>query len=245
MFLRYVRVSVAFPQRKIVYRVYVLFLAPRFIQETFPLRFGRRNFSQGAFAQAIFSAIFVAIPNRPCKLAAISWRFVATKSSRFRTRSNFEAIYWPFFFSLRVTNRHEIAASLHGRFVHSLIVASKKSLFVGYCSEIAGNDHIVVCFFVASFVGAILLRRFFSSLVHEIDDTNLLKLPITMVKTREKATNDILQCIQPKPRFLEFLVVVANDPRHFDYRLRLLIGQPLPCNELHRVSRESTCDLAN
>ena len=34
-------------------------LAPKFIQETFPLRFGRRNFSQGAFTQAIFSAIFV------------------------------------------------------------------------------------------------------------------------------------------------------------------------------------------
>ena len=112
------------------------------------------------------------------------------------------------------------------------------------CSEIARNDHIVVCFFVASFVGAILLRRFFSSLVHKIDDTNLPRIPITMVKTREKATNDILQCIQPKPRFLEFLVVVANEehncdvPRHFDYTLRLLIGQPLPCNELHRVSRK-------
>ena len=89
-------------------------------------------------------------------------------------------------------------------------------------------------------MGAILLRRFFSSLVHKIDDTNLLRIPITMVKTREKATNDILQCIQciqPKPRFLEFLVVVANE-EHFDYRLRLLIGQPLPCNELHRVSRK-------
>ena len=91
-------------------------------------------------------------------------------------------------------------------------------------------------------MGAILLRRFFSSLVHKIDDTNLLRIPITMVKTREKATNDILQCIQPKPRFLEFLVVVANEehncdvPRHFDYGL--LIGQPLPCNELHRVSRK-------
>ena len=80
-----------------MYRVYVLFLAPKFIQETFPLRFGRRNFSQGAFTQAIFSAIFVAIPNRLCKLAAILWRFVATKSLRFRTRSNFEAIYWAFF----------------------------------------------------------------------------------------------------------------------------------------------------
>ena len=82
---------------EIVYRVYVLFLASKFIQETFPLRFGRRNFSQDAFIQAIFSAIFVGIPNRPCKLAAISWRFVATKSSLFRTRSNFEAIYWAFF----------------------------------------------------------------------------------------------------------------------------------------------------
>ena len=80
-----------------MYRVYVLFLAPKFIQETFLLCFGRRNFSQGAFTQAIFLAIFVAIPNRPCKLAAISWRFVATKSPRFRTRSNFEAIYWAFF----------------------------------------------------------------------------------------------------------------------------------------------------
>ena len=81
-----------------MYHVYVLFLAPKFIQETFPLRFGRRNFSQGAFTQAIFSAIFVAIPNRPCKLAVISWRFVATKSPpRFRTRSNFAAIYWAFF----------------------------------------------------------------------------------------------------------------------------------------------------
>ena len=90
-------------------------------------------------------------------------------------------------------------------------------------------------------MSAILLQRFFSSLVHKIDDTNLLRIPIKMVKTREKATNDILQCIQPKPRFL---VVVANEehncdvPRHFDYGLRLLISQPLPCNELHRVSRK-------
>ena len=66
----------------------------------------------------------------------------------------------------------------------------------------------------------ILLRRFFSSLVHKIDDTNLLRIPFTMVKTREKATNDIQQCIQPKPRFL---VVVANEehncdvPSQFDY----------------------------
>ena len=36
----------------------------------------------------------MAILNRPCKLAAISWRLVATK---FRTCSNFEAIYWRFF----------------------------------------------------------------------------------------------------------------------------------------------------
>ena len=41
-----------------MYRVYVLFLAPKFIQETFPLRFGRRNFSQGAFTQAIFFGDF-------------------------------------------------------------------------------------------------------------------------------------------------------------------------------------------
>ena len=122
-----------------MYRVYVLFLAPKFIQETFLFHFGRRNFSQGAFTQAIFSAIFVAIPNRPCKLAAISWRFVATKLPRFRTRSNFEVIYWAFFFSLRLTNRHEIAASLHGRFVHSLIVASKNSLRCSWYCKLLRN----------------------------------------------------------------------------------------------------------
>ena len=113
------------------------------------------------------------------------------------------------------------------------------------CSEIAGNDHIVVCFFVPSFVGAILLRRFFSSLVHKIDDTNLLRIPITMVKTREKATNSILQCIQPKPRFL---VVVANEEHNIatflgisitDYGSSLVSRcRAMSCMVLH----ESTCD---
>ena len=117
-----------------MYRVYVLFLAPKFIQETFLLRFGRRNLSQGAFTQAIF----LAIPNRPCKLAAISWRFVATKSPRFRTRSNFEAIYWAFF-----SVRHEIAASLHGRFVHSLIVASTNDIL--QCIQLKPRFLAVVC----------------------------------------------------------------------------------------------------
>ena len=52
--------------------------------------------TQAIFA-AIFAVIFVAIPNRLCKLAAISLRFVATKSPRFRTCSSFEAIYWRLF----------------------------------------------------------------------------------------------------------------------------------------------------
>ena len=67
-------------------------------------------------------AIFVAIPNRPCKLAAISWRFVATKSPRFRTCWNLSRFTGDFF-SLRVTNRHKIAASLHGRFAAAKIAA--------------------------------------------------------------------------------------------------------------------------
>ena len=42
----------------------------------------------------------------------------------------------------------------------------------------------------------------------------------------------------------ELELIVANEehtcdvPGHFDYGLRLLIGQPLPCNELHCVSRK-------
>jgi len=56
---------------------------------------------KGPFTQAIFAAIQAAIPaatpNRPCKPAAISWRFVATKSLRFRTCPNFELIYCRFF----------------------------------------------------------------------------------------------------------------------------------------------------
>ena len=47
---------------------------------------------------------------------AISWRFVGTKSARFETCLNFEAIYWLFFFRLRVANRRDIATSLHRRF---------------------------------------------------------------------------------------------------------------------------------
>ena len=58
----------------------------------------------------------MAIPNHLCKLAAISWRF----------RGDFEHAqilrrFTGDFFSLRVTNRHEIAASLHGRFVATKI----------------------------------------------------------------------------------------------------------------------------
>ena len=54
------------------------------------------------------------------------------------------------------------------------------------------DDHIVVCLFVASFVSAILHGSFFSSKTHKSDYTNLLRIPITMAKTREKITNEIL-----------------------------------------------------
>ena len=53
---------------------------------------------------------------------AISWRFVATKSPRFRTCSNLRRFTGDFF-RLRVTNRHDIAASLHRRFVTTKIAA--------------------------------------------------------------------------------------------------------------------------
>ena len=52
---------------------------------------------------AILAAILVAISNRPCKLAAILWRFrgdlkiqIAEKSPLFRTCSNLAAISWRF-----------------------------------------------------------------------------------------------------------------------------------------------------
>ena len=55
--------------------------------------------------------------NRPCKPAAISWRFDCDLSPMFRTCSNFDAIYRRFDTSptTRHTNRREIAGSSHLR----------------------------------------------------------------------------------------------------------------------------------
>ena len=76
-----------------------------------------RRLAEGPFTHAIFDAIYRGdfeaiyrtIPNRPCKPAAISWRFDCDLSPIFRTCSNFDAIYRPF-----DTFRREIAGSLHG-----------------------------------------------------------------------------------------------------------------------------------
>ena len=60
---------------------------------------------KGPFTQAIFAAIFVAIPNRPCKLAAISWRFRGDLSPQNRRDFEHARILRRFtgdFFSLRV-----------------------------------------------------------------------------------------------------------------------------------------------
>lgn len=46
-------------------------------------------------------AIFVAIPNRACKLAAISWRFRGDLSPLFRACSNLDAINWLLINTLR------------------------------------------------------------------------------------------------------------------------------------------------
>ena len=67
----------------------------------------------------------MAIPNHLCKLAAISWRFLGDLSPQNRRDFEHARILRRFtgdLFSLRVTNRHEIAASLHGRLVATKIV---------------------------------------------------------------------------------------------------------------------------
>ena len=58
---------------------------------------------------AIYVAIFVAIPNRPCKLAAISWRFRGDLSPQYRR--DFEHAqslrqFTDHFFTLRVTKTY-------------------------------------------------------------------------------------------------------------------------------------------
>ena len=61
----------------------------------------------------------MAIPNRPFKLAAISGRFCGDLSPQNRYDFEHARILRRFtgdFLSLLVTNRHEIAASLHERF---------------------------------------------------------------------------------------------------------------------------------
>ena len=61
----------------------------------------------------------MAIPNRPCELAAISWRFRGDLSQQNRRDFKHAQILRRFtgvFFRLRVTNRHDIATSLHRRF---------------------------------------------------------------------------------------------------------------------------------
>ena len=91
--------------------------------------------SNGPFIQAIFAAIFVTISNRPCKLAAISLRFRGDLPPQNRHDFVHARILRRFtgdFFSMRVTSRHEIAASLHGRFVATKIALRS---YDGKCNE--------------------------------------------------------------------------------------------------------------
>ena len=67
-------------------------------------KFGEHERSVGPFTHAIFVALLYATfvapefrdENRKCKLAAISMRFVAAMSQRFRACSKLHATWWQF-----------------------------------------------------------------------------------------------------------------------------------------------------
>ena len=64
---------------------------------------------KGPFTRAIFAAIFVAIPNRSYKLAAISWKFRRDLSPQNRRDFEHARMFGRFpgdFFSLRITKTY-------------------------------------------------------------------------------------------------------------------------------------------